>query len=141
AFKRTELKSPPIGFGFLAPERLGRPVLGVIYSSNVFANQATTDEFMFRAILGGDRRRDVFDWSESQLVDAVRMDLKELLEIDATPTFQFVQRWKHAIPQFQVGNAARLRRIDAELEKLPGLFLSGASYRGLSVADCVKDGN
>lgn len=141
AYKRSELKSPPIGFGYLAPERLGRPVLGVIYSSNVFENQAPSEEFMFRAILGGDRRRDVFDWNDAQLIDAVRKDLKELLHIDATPTFQLVQRWKHAIPQYHVGHGARLRRIEAELDKLPGLFQTGASYRGVSVADCVKDGN
>jgi protoporphyrinogen/coproporphyrinogen III oxidase len=140
AFKRSELHEAPIGFGFLTPERLGRSVLGVIYSSNVFANQAPAEEFMFRAILGGDQRRDVVDWSDDQLFQAVREDLKKLLGITAEPTFRFMQRWTHAIPQYHVGHAARLERIDEQLKQTPGLFLTGASYRGVSVADCVKDG-
>jgi protoporphyrinogen/coproporphyrinogen III oxidase len=140
AFKRSELHAAPIGFGFLAPERLGRPVLGIIYSSNVFANQAPADEFMFRAILGGDRRRDVVEWSDDRLIQAVRDDLLELLGITAKPTFQFVRRWRHAIPQYHIGHAARLQRIDEQLKQTPGLYLTGASYRGVSVADCVKDG-
>jgi oxygen-dependent protoporphyrinogen oxidase len=140
AFKINELSHAPTGFGFLAPERLGRPVLGVIYSSNVFANQAPEREFMFRAILGGDRRRDVVEWDDDRVIHAVREDLRTLLGVSAEPTFTFVQRWRQAIPQYHVGHAARLRRIDEQLKQAPGLYLTGASYRGVAVADCVKDG-
>jgi len=140
SFKRAVLPTMPIGFGYLAPERLGRPVLGVIYSSNVFEAQAPDDEFMFRAILGGDRRRDVIEWSDEQLVQTVRDDLREFLGITAEPVFRLLQRWRQAIPQYHVEHAARLARIDERLRVLPGVFLTGASYRGVAVADCVKDG-
>jgi protoporphyrinogen/coproporphyrinogen III oxidase len=133
-------QSLPTGFGFIIPERLGREVLGVIYSSNIFPSQSPNGEAAVRAILGGERRRDVLDWNDAQLIQSVRNELERLLDIDAAPTFAFVQRWPHAIPQYYVGHEARLKRIEESLTRLPGLFLCGASYRGVAIADCVRDG-
>ena len=131
----------PDGFGFIIPGRLGCEVLGVIYSSNLFPNQSKPGESSIRAILGGDRRRDVLAWNDDKLIQSVRDQLKRLAGVDAEPRHSFVQRWPHAIPQYHVGHQAKLKRIEESLSRIPGLFLTGASYRGLAVADCVRDGN
>jgi oxygen-dependent protoporphyrinogen oxidase len=51
-----------------------------------------------------------------------------------------IVRWHQAIPQYEPGHAA----LVAELERLtaahPGLALTGAWYRGVSVLDCLRDG-
>jgi oxygen-dependent protoporphyrinogen oxidase len=132
--------SLPMGFGYLAPERLGRPVLGVIFSSCVFSDQAPVGSRLFRAILGGDRRRDVIDWSDEQLVEAVRDDLSALLDVHASPTFQVIQRWPNAIPQYTLGHLSRVRIMEGLAQKMGGLFLTGYSFHGAGVADCVREG-
>ena len=43
------------------------------------------------------------------------------------------------IPQYLVGHADRLARIDARLAALPGIALTGNSYRGVAVNNCAKE--
>jgi oxygen-dependent protoporphyrinogen oxidase len=42
------------------------------------------------------------------------------------------------MPQYTVGHAARLARIDAALAGTPGLHLTGAAYRGVGLAGCIS---
>jgi len=39
-----------------------------------------------------------------------------------------------------VGHAERVRAIEAELQKLPGLFLAGNAYSGIGISDCARTG-
>ena len=41
------------------------------------------------------------------------------------------------IPQYEIGHGALLERIDAA--RPPWLYLTGSSYRGVSVNACVKE--
>jgi oxygen-dependent protoporphyrinogen oxidase len=136
-YRRVDLTTIPTGFGYLAPERLERPVLGAIYSSSIFPEQAPPDGVQIRAILGGWRRPEVANWSNEQLIAAVRADLKAALGIVAEPEFTECKRWERAIPQYFVGHLERLRRIGETAPR--GLHFLGASYRGVAVADCVRD--
>ncbi|HYM00150.1 MAG TPA: protoporphyrinogen oxidase, partial [Blastocatellia bacterium] len=52
-----------------------------------------------------------------------------------------ITRYERAIPQFNVGHAARLRRIREILEGIPGLHLIGNYISGVSTGDCLKDGD
>jgi oxygen-dependent protoporphyrinogen oxidase len=38
-----------------------------------------------------------------------------------------------------VGHQDRLDALDAAIQHLPGLYLTGASYRGIGLASCVAD--
>ncbi len=60
-----------------------------------------------------------------------------MLGLTATPVDTFVQRWPAAMPQYTVGHAARLARLDAALASLPSLHVTGAAYRGVGLAGCV----
>jgi oxygen-dependent protoporphyrinogen oxidase len=138
-YSLDDLPRVPTGFGYLAPAGLGRPVLGVIFSSAVFPQQAPTGHFQFRAILGGSRRPDVIDWTDAAIVDALRKDLLATLGIEAPPAFEWIYRWPKAIPQYHVGHLDRLERIEKLRMKYPGLILGGSGYRGAGVNDCIVD--
>lgn len=138
-YRRGELPADMNGFGYLTPERLGRPVLGVQWSSAIFPHQAPEGMFQLRAILGGWRRADVVDWSDDAIVDAVRDDLRLTLGITSPPRFHWIQRWPRAIPQYHVGHLERVRRIEAALRRHPGLFLTGNAFRGVALNDCTLD--
>ena len=138
-FRQDELTTDVNGFGYLAPQRLGRPVLGILWSSSIFPEQAPEGFFQFRAILGGWRRRDVLEWDDSQILQAVRDDLRESMGILAQPRFTWICRWENAIPQYHLGHLDRLARIDSRLAGLSGLFLTGNSFRGVALNDCCRE--
>ena len=140
-FHRSQVEADLNGFGYLAPERLGRPVLGVRWSSSLFDGQAPADHVQFRAILGGWRRGDVSSWDDETVVGHVREDLRVTMGISTPPRFSWVQRWERAIPQYHMGHCDRLARIETRLEGHPGLFLTGNCYRGVSLNDCTREAN
>ena len=50
--------------------------------------------------------------------------------------------WRHrdGIPQYNVGHAARVARIDSDLARHPGLHLLGHTLRGVGLNDCIAAG-
>ena len=48
-------------------------------------------------------------------------------------------RHRRAIAQYVPGHLARLAALDRELTAHPGLFLTGSSYKGISVNNCAKE--
>jgi oxygen-dependent protoporphyrinogen oxidase len=60
-----------------------------------------------------------------------------MLGLKATPFDSLVQRWPQAMPQYLVGHAARLDRIDDLVAGFGHLHLTGAAYRGSGLAGCA----
>jgi oxygen-dependent protoporphyrinogen oxidase len=74
------------------------------------------------------------------LVSAAFDELKSLLGIAGSPELVRVFRWPRATPQYVVGHAERVSRIEQRLAALPGLFVAGSGYRGTGIPDCIADG-
>lgn len=127
------------GFGFLAPFKEQRRVLGTLIESNVFANRAPHDYVLMRTIVGGTRRPELARLPDDELLSSVREELQYLTDIRAAPELVHIVRHPRAIPQYEVGHAARLLRIAARLADHPGLLLTGNAYRGVAVNDCIAD--
>jgi oxygen-dependent protoporphyrinogen oxidase len=139
-YRCTDLPVEPRGFGWIAPGKLGRAVLGVIWSSAIFPEQAPEGCFHFRAILGGQRHPELLGLADDELIRLTRDELRLTLRVTADPIRAEVIRWPAAIPQYRPDHLHRLNRIDARLAGLPGLHLTGASYRGVAVNDCCEQG-
>jgi len=43
------------------------------------------------------------------------------------------------MPQYLVGHQDRLDALEAATRHLPGLYLTGAAYRGVGLASCVAN--
>ena len=125
------------GFGFLVPSREQRSILGTIVDSNVFPNRAPAGTVLFRTMVGGARTPHLAQLPDDQLSDRVQGDLKDISGLTAEPEFVRIFRHERAIPQYQVGHAARLEAIDRALVGHPGLVLTGNALRGVSLNDCV----
>lgn len=125
------------GFGFLVPSREKRGILGTVADSNVFPDRAPSGSTLLRTMVGGARSSHLASLPDEQLLDLVRSNLKDIMGIQADPQFASIYRHDKAIPQYLVGHSDRLQAISLELEKFPGLVLSGNAYRGVSLNDCV----
>ena len=90
--------------------------------------------------LGGAGQEEAVAGSDADLVRAVREDLRMILGLESEPIETRTYRWKDANPQYNVGHAARVRRIEERLRGFLGLNLAGSSWKGVGIPDCVRAG-
>jgi oxygen-dependent protoporphyrinogen oxidase len=137
-YRRADVPRPLDGFGYLAPQRTRRDLLGVQWCSSIFPDRAPPGAVLLRALGGGWHRPEVVDWDEGRLLGAVRKELRLALGIVAEPIFRHVVRWDRAIPQYHLGHLERVARIEEQAGRHPGLFLGGNAYRGVALNDCTE---
>jgi oxygen-dependent protoporphyrinogen oxidase len=139
-FDREVRAALPPGFGLLVPRSEGKRMLAATFVHNKFDHRAPEDRAVIRCFLGGTHDENVLDLEDSEIVQLVQRELKEILKIDAEPKLSWVYKWRSAMAQYNVGHLARLERI-AELKKpFPTLALAGNAYRGIGVPDCIRSG-
>ena len=49
-----------------------------------------------------------------------------------------VHRCGQALPQYVLGHLDKLAALDEGMGGLPGVFLTGAAFRGVGLPDCIK---
>jgi len=138
-FEQAALHTGLDGFGFLVPGEERRRILGSLWTSSIFAHRAPDGCVLLRTLVGGARNPQLALLPEAQLVELARAELRQILAITATPVFVQVFQWPRAICQYTVGHRERLQQLDARLSALPGLFLTGNSYRGVALNDCTQN--
>ncbi len=136
AYPRSALR-PTGTTGFLVPPREGRLLTAVTWVWEKWPHAGSGEVALIRGSVGrsGDDRWAQMD--DSTLLDAVRRDLDELADLAAEPLEARVTRWEAAMPQYEVGHAARVSDIERRLARHPGLLVAGAAYRGIGLAACV----
>lgn len=139
-YREADCPVKPDGFGYIAPQRTRRDVLGVQWCSSIYPDRAPAGCVLWRALCGGVNRADVFDLSDGELVKTVHAEMRAAMGVTGEPVFVKVVRWPRAIPQYVVGHVARVARIDAAAARHPGLFLTGNALRGIALGDCAEQG-
>lgn len=137
-YRRTDVPNALDGFGFLVPRGEGVRVLGVLYSSSLFPDQAPAGRVLLRVIAGGSLDPGFAALSEKEQLSAVRRDLRVTLGVVADP--ELVERvpWPQGIPQYTLGHSRRVERARGALAAHPGLLLTGNAFDGVGVNDTVR---
>jgi protoporphyrinogen/coproporphyrinogen III oxidase len=138
-YGKASIANPLNGFGFLAAPSEKLSVLGCIFSSSQFAGRAPQDKALLTIFMGGARNPELTQLSDDRLGAMAHTELKKILGIQSLPRIIGITRWARAIPQYNVGHAARVKKIEALLRKIKGLHIIGNYLHGVSVGDCVKD--
>ena len=125
------------GFGYLIPKKEGRNTLGTLWDSSMFENRAPDGKVLLRSMMGGACFPEYVNLSDDEVVARVRQDLAVTMGITAAPEFVRVFRHPQAIPQYTVGHGKRLQGLEESLKAHQGLILTGNSYRGIGLNDCV----
>jgi protoporphyrinogen/coproporphyrinogen III oxidase len=137
-FRQGDIPRPLDGFGFIAPQRTRRDILGVQWCSSIFPQRAPQGMVLLRAMCGGWNRPDIASWDDECLVQAVRAELRLSMGISAAPVFQRIIRWDRAIPQYRLGHLENVRWLEERSQRYPGLFLAGNCYHGVALNDCTE---
>jgi oxygen-dependent protoporphyrinogen oxidase len=136
-YERDRIDYPLDGFGYLIPKKEGLNTLGTLWDSSMFEMRAPEGKVLLRSMMGGACFPEYIKLSDDEVVARVRRDLKATMGIEAAPSFVRVFRHEKAIPQYTVGHGKRLDALDGLLKKYSGLILTGNSYRGIGLNDCV----
>ena len=139
-YRRSDVGHPLDGFGFLAPAREQPRVLGTLFSSTMFEYRAPSETVVFTSFLGGRRNPALVSASDEELLQTVRTELERLIAARGTPLFNEITRWPRAIPQYTFGHLQRIAQVERAERELPGLYFC-ANYRGgVSISDCIMNG-
>lgn len=125
------------GFGYLIPKEEGLSTLGTLWDSSIFENRAPDGMVLLRSMMGGACFPQYITLTDEEVTRRVRADLQKTMGISAPPDFVQIYRHEKAIPQYIVGHDRRLDGLSDQLCRHPGLFLTGNSYRGIGLNDCV----
>ncbi|MGH9086619.1 MAG: protoporphyrinogen oxidase [Acidimicrobiales bacterium] len=131
-----------------AADALGGPADGRLlvtactFLSRKWPHLAGPDHVLVRASVGrfGDRR--FAELADDALVARVSAELGALLGTGGAgrPTDAQVTRWDEALPQYRVHHLLRVAGIEAALERLPAITVTGAAYRGVGIPACIAGG-
>ncbi|MBF0161366.1 MAG: protoporphyrinogen oxidase, partial [Magnetococcales bacterium] len=139
-YARDRVGHPLDGFGFLVPRRERVPLLGALFSSTLFAERAAADQVLLTAFIGGTTNPAILEKTDSILLRQVEGDLAHCLRTTAPADFVYLTRYTAAIPQYTLGHLDRLQQLDTQLAPFAGLYLRANWRDGVSVADCVRNG-
>jgi oxygen-dependent protoporphyrinogen oxidase len=140
AWPRANISHSLRGVGFLVAAGERVRTLGCLWNSSIFPGRAPADQASFTAFLGGARDPQAAALSDDALLALAGGELAEILGARGQPRALAVERHPRALPQYRLGHAERTERAKAAIAAVPGLFLVGNYLSGISVGECVRQG-
>ncbi len=119
--------------GIVIPKSENRAISAVLFTSHKMPSRVPKGIGLLRVFFDADK----LPQSESALLEVIRRELREILQLEAVPLAHQVFRWSD-FPVLEVGHLERVAKAEALLPK--GVYLAGASYRGIGLPDCIRQG-
>jgi oxygen-dependent protoporphyrinogen oxidase len=136
-FRAEDIAHPLDGLGVLAPKAERRGVLGLLFSSTLFAGRAPDGHALLTAYVGGARQPELALLPREALEALVREEARDLLGARGTPVFSSVRYWRQGLPQPGLGHMERIESLRRLEQEWPGLFVTGNYLSGVSTANCI----
>ena len=139
AVERAGLGTLP-GSGFLVPPVEGRTIKASTFSANKWAwtGDLSPDVVHLRASVGRAREEAVLQRTDDELVGVSVAEVGEALACPLPRVVDaHVQRWGGGLPQYAVGHVDAVASVRADVARLPGIEVAGATYDGVGVAAVI----
>ena len=137
AYPRRALEQHQHLRGLMIPRHSGSAIDAVLFTGFKMPARVSEHLTAIRVFFGANNP-ELLTLPESRLLEIVRSELKTMLDLEAEPLAHHAFRWPQGFPVLELGHNDR---VDTAERLMPhGVFLAGASYRGLGVPDCVRQG-
>ncbi len=139
-FDESAFEKPIKGYGFLSPSKENTFVMGVLYTSRLFAEHAPEGKVHLRCFIGGARNPDRASMPEEQLITNILTDLKTLVKVNGNPDFvQILRNTEIGIPQMQMGHEKYVNWKNDMESKYDGLYLMGVGWNEISCSGLLNE--
>ncbi len=135
AYERSAVQNPLDGFGFMVPSREGLGTICTFWNSSLFPDRAPSGLVVITSFVRMNHLPNRIDSQE--ITQQAISENARILGISGAPVETQVWRDTRALPQYNVGHAERVSRIEAALPQYPGLQIIGSFLHGRSIGDCV----
>ncbi|MEG3641147.1 protoporphyrinogen oxidase [Magnetococcus sp. PR-3] len=139
-YETKDVAHPLDGFGFLIPRNEKVTTLGGLFSTTLFPGRGPEGKALMTCFIGGMTNPGIAEWSEEDVAKQVDQDMMAALGIKQGAEYVHMTRYKTAIAQYELGHLQRVGEIDEALKPLKGLHLRANWRDGVSVSDCVLNG-
>lgn len=139
AYEKSAIRTPLDGFGFLVAPAEGLNILGCVWNSSLFDGRAPQGTALLTVFVGGARNPQAARLTDADLVSVAHSELQQALGITSEPQLVAITRYDRAIPQYNLGHAARVQKVESLLKEIPGLNLIGNYLHGVSTGDVIKE--
>ncbi|MDR7507079.1 MAG: protoporphyrinogen oxidase [Armatimonadota bacterium] len=133
---REQVGHPLDGHGYLVARGEGLLHTACTWSSAKWPHRAPPGHALLRFYVGAPPE----GVADGALAATVLEEARPLLGLRGSPVLVRVHRWEQALPQYRVGHLDLVAAIERDLDRLPGLAVAGAAYRGVGLPDCVRQG-
>lgn len=140
AYRQSDLSYPLEGHGYVIPRREGRKALACTWTSTKFPHRAPEGYALVRVFVGRAGQEADLLWDEASLQAIAQNEVRQTMGITSEPVLTRIFLWEKAMPQYNIGHPARLERIEAVLDRYPGLASAGNGYQGIGIPDCIHSG-
>lgn len=123
--------------GLMIPRREKRKIDAITWTS-FKSDRVRPDGYELIRVFFGGGAPEVAEMDDAAREAVVSSELRELLGIKAAPLETRSFRWLDGYPQAAVGHLDLVTEIENSLPSQ--LYVTGSSYRGLAVPDCIQQG-
>ena len=128
--------------GYLVPKPDQDRVTAASFGSNKWAHWRPNDGSMIlRVSLGRDGAPThdlIREWDDERIVRQVIDEVSRHTQTSITPDVFRVTRWPESFPQYRPGHMKYVEAVESSLlRNAPGVFVAGASWRGIGIPACV----
>lgn len=142
-FDIADSKLPNDGTGFIVGENSGLICNACTWTSRKWEHTSKNNQLLVRLFYKSsnpDYER-LQSLSNEELIQVALSDLKKALDISEVPVTTEVTKWHENMPNYHIQHPYIVQSLEEKLaEKYPGLLLSGCSYYGVGIPDCIADG-
>lgn len=141
AFDANDVEVTLDGTGFVVSRNSDYTITACTWTHKKWPHTTPDGKVLLRCYVGRASDEAVVDLSDVEIEKIVLDDLKVTMNIKAKPLFTVVTRWKNAMPQYTVGHKQRVEKMHQDVRmNLPGVFVTGSSFGGLGLPDCIDQG-
>ncbi|MGB7999271.1 MAG: protoporphyrinogen oxidase [Anaerobacillus sp.] len=141
AFPEEAVKKAMDGTGFVVSRNADYTITACTWTHRKWQHSTPAGKVLLRCYVGRAGKEEIVEKSDEEIVQTVLNDLNQIMEIEGHPEFYRITRWRQSMPQYEVGHRKRIDSVQTGIEnKMPGVFLAGASYSGVGLPDCIDQG-
>ncbi|WP_239256147.1 protoporphyrinogen oxidase [Listeria ilorinensis] len=138
AYDKSEESDLPEGTGYLVARTKNYATTACTWVEKKWPHMVPEGKMLLRGFVGKAGDTLVRQKTDEELIELVRQDYQEMMDLKKTPLFAEVSRMQDAMPSYTVGHKQKLMQLSQNLKmQYPGVEFAGMSYQGVGIPDCI----